>query len=265
MTRFRKYAGLLVSFFRASAVADLEYRLNIAMKIFTDILWYVTQLSVFEVLFKHTTNISGWTIETMRVFMAVLFVVDAFWMLIFHENLDRFSDKVRRGDLDMMLAKPINAQFMMSVQKMSTAYLVNIVFTFGWLIYTLMQLPGGFEWPRLFTLLVTVPCSLAVAYGLRFMFSATALIFARAENIVYIWYQLYRLAMRPDTVYPPWLRYMVLTALPVGFIASIPAQLVLGLQTTTFLLYALIAAVVVLWISTRYWRFALRFYSSASS
>jgi ABC-2 type transport system permease protein len=261
----KKYAGLLTSFFRASAMADLEYRLNIVMKVFTDIIWYVAQLSVFEVLFKHTTSISGWTIETMRIFMAVVFVADAFWMLIFQENLDRFSDKVRRGDLDMVLAKPINAQFMMSVQKMSTPYLVNVVLTLSWLVYSLAQLPGEFVWSRLLTLLVTIPCGLAIAYGLRFCFSATALIFARAENIVYIWYQLYRLAMRPDTVYPPWLRYLVLTVLPVGFIASIPTQLILGLQTMTFLLYSAVVAALVLWLSTVYWRFALRFYSSASS
>lgn len=261
----KKYFGLLVSFFKASAMADLEYRLNIVMKVFTDIIWYVAQLSVFEVLFKHTYSISGWTLETMRIFMAVLFLVDAFWMLIFQENLDRFSDKVRRGDLDMVLAKPINAQFMMSVQKMSTPYLVNVVLTFSWLIYSLAQLPGDFVWSRLLTLLITVPCGLAIAYGLRFVFSATALIFARAENIVYIWYQLYRLAMRPDTVYPPWLRYLVLTILPVGFIASVPTQLILGLQTLTFLAYATLAAGIVLWLSTVYWRFALRFYSSASS
>ncbi len=246
-------------------MADLEYRLNIAMKVITDVIWYVAQLSVFEVLFKHTATISGWTLETMRIFMAVLFLVDAFWMMIFQENLDRFSDKVRRGDLDMVLAKPINAQFMMSCQKMSTPYLVNVVLTFAWLVYSLEALPGDFAWSRLLTLIITVPCGLAVAYGLRFVFSATALIFARAENVVYIWYQLYRLAMRPDTVYPPWLRYLVLTLLPVGFIASIPTQLILGLQTATFLGLAVLAGGVVLWLSTIYWRFALRFYSSASS
>ncbi|MES2964329.1 MAG: ABC-2 family transporter protein [Bdellovibrionota bacterium] len=261
----RKYSGLLVAFFRASAMADLEYRLNIVMKVFTDIIWYVAQLSVFEVLFKHTNSISGWTLESMRVFMSVLFLVDAFWMLIFQENLDRFSDKVRRGDLDMVLAKPVNAQFMMSVQKMSTPYLVNVVLTFAWMIYSLTELPGGFEAARLLTLLISVPCGLAIAYGLRFVFSATALIFARAENIVYVWYQLYRLAMRPDTVYPPWLRYLVLTLLPVGFIASVPTQLILGLQTLSFLALAILVAAIVLWLSTLYWRFAMRFYSSASS
>jgi ABC-2 type transport system permease protein len=71
--------------------------------------------------------------------------------------------------------------------------------------------------------------------------------------------------MRPDTVYPSWLRYLVLTILPVGFIASVPAQMVLGLQTASYLGFAVIAAAVVLWISTKYWHFALRFYSSASS
>ena len=261
----KKYGSLLMTFFRASAIADLEYRLNIVFKVLTDIIWYAAQLSVFEVLFRQTSTISGWTLDSTRVFMAVLFVIDAHWMLLFSENLDRFSDKVRRGDLDMILSKPVNAQFMVSFQRMTTAYVINICLTGAGLIYALSRLPGGIPWMRLPLMLIAIPCSLAITYGLRFLFSGAALIFSRAENINYVWYQLYRLGTRPDTIYPPWLRYIVLSFLPVGFIASVPSQIIIGTTGLEFVLVSIAVATLVVWLSTRYWRFALRFYSSASS
>ena len=260
-----RYFGILAAFFKASAISDLEFRLNFAVKIVTDIIWYAVQLSIFEVLFKHTTNISGWTIESTRVFMGVLFIVDAIWMMLFWENLDRMSDKIRRGELDLLLVKPVNSQFMLSFQKMNPAYIGNVLLVLIWLTWSLHQLPGEFAWSRLLLLLVTIPCAVCITYGMRFFFSAMALIFTRAENINYIWYQIYRLATRPDTIYPPWLRYVILTILPMGFVASVPARLILGTPDLLLIAAALGLAAIFLFLSSRFWRYALRFYTSASS
>lgn len=262
---FNKYVGLLFTFFRASAMADLEYRLNIAVKIFTDILWYTAQLSVFEVLFRHAPVISGWTLESTRVFMGVLFVVDALWMLMFSENLDKMSEKVRKGDLDLLLAKPVNSQFMLSTQRMMTAYLGNLVIAGCWLAWSLHQLPGGFEWQRLLLLIITVPCGLIITYSCRFLFSACALIFTKADSLLHVWYNFYRLGTRPDAIYPPWLRYAVLTIIPVGFIASVPSRLILNAPDLLLISSSVGLATVFLFLSTRFWRFALKRYSSASS
>jgi ABC-2 type transport system permease protein len=261
----RKYLRMLLGFFKASAMADLEYRLNFVVKVGTDIIWYTAQLSVFEVLFSHTRSISGWTLESMRVFMGVLFVTDALWMMLFSENLDRLSDKVRRGDLDLLLVKPVNSQFMMSLQRMNPAYLLNFFLVLIWLLWSLVQLPDPIHWGRVLLLIITVPCSLAISYSMRFFFSATALIFTRAENINYVWYQIYRLGTRPDTIYPSWLRYTVLTIVPVGFLASVPARLILSTPDLPLLTASVGLAIFLVYLSTRYWKFALKFYSSASS
>ncbi len=265
LSLFSKYASLLGSFFRASAVSDLEYRLNITIKIFTDIIWYAAQLAVFEVLFQHTRSISGWTLESTRVFMGVLFVVDGIWMILFSENLDRFSDKVRKGELDLLLAKPVNSQFMISFQKMNTAYIGNVMLATSWMIWSITQLPTPMEWWRLSTLLVLIPCGLAISYSCRFFFSVTALIFTRAENINYVWYQLYRLGTRPDSIYPAWLRYAILTIVPVAFLASVPSRMIVDTPDLVLFFGAIAVAVIFVYLSTRYWSLALRKYSSASS
>ena len=265
MIVIKKYAGLLVSFFRASAISDLEYRLNIVGKVVTDIIWYAAQLSVFEVIFHQTPNLAGWTLDTMRVFMGVLFVVDSMWMLIFQENLDKLSEKVRKGELDLLLAKPVNSQFMLSFQKFSTPYVCNFFITIVYLGWALSTLPHPVGLERIAILIFSLPCALATIYGLRFFFSASALIFTRAENINYVWWQFYRLGMRPDAVYPPWLRFIVLSIVPVAFIASVPSRLILEPLSPLLIGGSVVVACASVYASTRFWRFALRFYSSASS
>lgn len=263
--QLRRHLRLITMFGRVSLQADLEYRLNFVVRVVTDLLWYGAQILTFEVLFRQTPSISGWSILEMRVFLGTLFMTDALYMFLFSENLDHLSDKVRKGDLDLVLCKPINSQFMMSFQKLSVAYLGCILISFCWLIWSVSQLPGEGIWHRLPILVLTAPASLAVVYAMRLIFSASALIFTRAENINYLWYQVFKLGTRPDSLYPRWLRYVVLTFIPVGFVASVPAQLVLGKLEWHWALAAMAVPFFAIGMSIWFWRFGLRFYTSASS
>ncbi|MES2856289.1 MAG: ABC-2 family transporter protein [Bdellovibrionota bacterium] len=261
----KKYSNLLYALFRTSLISDLEFRMNLAIRVLTDIIWYAVQLSIFEVLFTHTNSISGWTHESTRVFMGILFVVDALYMLLFSENLDQFNDRVRKGDLDLLLSKPVNSQFMISVQKMSTAYLINFFLALGWVLYSLGNLPEPIPATRLLLLFITIPAALFVCYGIRLCFSAMGLIFTRAENVNYLWFQLYRLGMRPDSLYPSWLRYTILSILPVGFIASVPTRLLIHTPDWTLFSLQILFGALALIGSRMFWNFSLKFYSSASS
>jgi ABC-2 type transport system permease protein len=260
----KKYFSLYLAMFKTSFIADLEYRANFFTRILTDIFWYAAQILTFEVIYQHTNKIGDWGVKEMRVFLGLLFVIDAFYMIFIHENLDSLSEKVRKGDLDLLLAKPVNSQFMITLQKANTAILGNLILGTSWLIFALHGL-DSFNYLRLFWLLILVPCSLCVIYTMRFIFSASAVIFTRSENLQFLWWQVYRLGMRPDSMYFPWLKYILLSVIPVGVIVSIPARALLNPPNYFYLLWPLVLAPVLIYFSHRFWKFALRFYSSASS
>ena len=260
----KKYAALYASMFKASFIADLEYRANFFSRILTDIFWYVAQILTFEVLYQHTEKIGDWNVYQMRVFLGILFVIDAFYMIIIHENLENLSEKVRKGDLDLLLAKPVNSQFMITLQKANTALFGNLIIGTSWLIYALNGLPD-FNFFKLLWLIVLIPCSLVVIYSMRFVFSATAVIFTRSENLQFLWWQVYRLGMRPDSMYSPAIKWVLLTVIPVGVIISLPARALLNPPDLFYLAWPVVLVPILLYMTHRFWRFALTFYSSASS
>lgn len=264
MNRLIKYFKIYRGFFRASFIADLEYRANFLTRIATDIFWYLAQIITFETIYSHTDNIGGWTIEHMRVFLGVLFVVDAVYMILFHDNLDRMSERVRKGEMDLLLAKPVSSQFMLSCQRVSTALFGNLMIGTSWLIWSLYSLPS-FQWSRLILLILLIPCGVLALYAMRFIFAASAVIFTKSENLQYLWYQIYKLGMRPDSIYFPWLKFLLLTAFPVGLIASVPAQSLVQTPNGLLIFWTFSWTATLLYLSHRFWRFALKFYSSASS
>lgn len=260
----RKYLGLWSMFFRSSLIADLEFRMNFVVRIVTDIFWYGAQIFTFEVLYRHTELIGHWNLAQTRVFLGVLFVVDAIYMVILHDNFERMSDRVRKGELDLILAKPINSQFMISFQRSATALLGNLTLATAWLGFSLWNLEG-FNPARLLWLAVLVPTGVTVLYACRFLFAASAVIFTKSESLQFVWYQVYKLGMRPDSIYSPWIKYVLLSLFPVAVIASVPSRALLDPPDYALFVWAVVLATGLAWTTTRYWRFVLRFYGSASS
>ncbi len=260
-----RYLRLWVSFLKASWMADMEYRLNLVVRIFGEVVWYATQLSVFEVLYTHTDQINGWSIHGMRVFMASLFLVDNFYMILFHENLEYMWSLVRKGDLDLYLTKPVNAQFMVSFRKVSATYLINLVMVLGYLYWAVSRLEHSVSLLQVCVYMFLLLCGLGIYYSLRFLFACLLIILQDASNIQFLWYQLFRLAQRPDPIYPPVLRWLVLTAFPVGFLASVPARALVEGVNSGLLVAAMMLSLGLLFFSHWSWERALRKYSSASS
>jgi ABC-2 type transport system permease protein len=261
----KKYVGLFAAFFKASLTADLEFRANIVIRILTDFMWYIAQLSTFEVLYRQTDRIGTWTRGEVRVFLGVLFLVDATYMILFHDNMDKLSEKVRKGELDLLLAKPVNSQFIMSIQRMAPAYIANCGLCIAYLLWSFANLEVERTWFNFAWLMLLVPCGVMILYCGRFFFSAVALIYTGTENVNYLWYQLYRLGMRPDVIYFPWLKYILLSLFPVGMIASVPARALLYPDNPLLFLWTVLVTALFIFLTTKFWRIALRNYSSASS
>lgn len=249
---------------KTSFVADLEYRANYITRLLVDMIWYAAQITVFETLYQHTQRVGELTRDQSRVFLGILFVVDALYMIFFSENLDHFSEKVRKGDLDLSLSKPVSSQFLVSMQKANTAILGNLLFGLCWLTWSLWSIPSLSGIQSLMCL-VLIPCGVLISYSIRIMLASTAIRFTRSENLQYLYWQIYKLGMRPDSIYPQALRWALATVLPMALLASLPTSILLGLSDWRSFLGAIFVSGFFLWLSHRVWQASLKHYASASS
>ena len=174
-----KYIEIYKGFFKASLVADLEFRFNFFLLICAEFVWYATQLVIYEVLYRHTNLIGGWNQGQMRVFMFLALFVDSIYMILWDSNFTKFNDDVRKGQLDLLLTKPVNSMFMTSSQKISISHIPCFFVTLGGLIWSLSQLPD-FQWAKVLWLFIVIPSGLTVIFCGRFSLNATALLFTRS-------------------------------------------------------------------------------------
>jgi len=259
-TLLKKMLNLEWTFFKLSAIADLQVPFNLGLQFVNDILWYIVQIILFEALYLHVDSLGGWGIAEMRVFLGMLFLVDAFQMFLFTYNFYVFSEKIIHRDLDLLLLRPVSAQQLMTSQKLQCGFLLNAVFAFSWLLWSLTLLPGGFPWMRSLLIFIVVPSALSIFYSIRLLFSTVSLHLTRAEHFHELYFTFFKMGRRPDHLYGPGLRYMILLVIPVGMIASFPTRVLVD-PTDSLALPALLGvAVASLLVANLFWRWSVKRY-----
>jgi ABC-2 type transport system permease protein len=97
------------------------------------------------------------------------------------------------------------------------------------------------------------------------MLGATSIWFVKIYNVTEVLRGLLEAGRYPMVAYPTGYRFFFTFVVPVAFLTTIPAEAMLRRGEITWVIGAAGLAVGLFAFSTWFWRFALRFYTSASS
>src|SRR5205814_9889825 len=88
-----------------------------------------------------------------------------------------------------------------------------------------------------------------------------------SQAVVYGCFRFLDIACYPDVIYPRRFRLIFGELVPVVFVASLPARVLINPlgQPFPLMLQMVAASFIIFWSSRLFWRFALKRYSSASS
>jgi ABC-2 type transport system permease protein len=261
LSRYLKVYGVQV---KNNFVREAVYRTNFLMGLIVDVVWMAVELSLFGVIYANVSTFAGWTQEQVFFFLGIFFASDALFTTFFQRNFWEFSDLVSHGELDILLTKPIHPLFLALTRYINLTNVFN--FILGISIAVFYSGPAGFEggWRWLLVpLWLLIGCLMALL--LRFIFSIWVFWTERSWALSRMYYQFFAVATKPDTLFPPMVRYLILTVLPFAFIGSVPARAVLkGLEPWEYVLTATVLVVFFV-VNTLLWRAGLRRYQSASS
>ena len=116
-----------------------------------------------------------------------------------------------------------------------------------------------------FTVSVMLLAGGLILYSLWFLIAATSIWFVKTWNATEVLRALLASGRYPLTAYPPALRLLFTLVLPVAFLTTVPAKVLLGEAAAPMLLTGVVLAVLFFAVARAFWLFALCFYTSASS
>ncbi len=262
--KLRHYSRIYLVQLKNNWVREAVYRTNFLTAIFTDVVWMGVEISLFTVLYANVPTLGGWTKPQVYFFLGIFFASDALFTTFFQRNFFTFSDLVNKGELDILITKPVSPLFLALSRSINLTAIFNLFLGLG--IAIKYSGPAGFQggW-RWLLVPGWLVLGLVTALLVRFAFTVWVFWTDRSWAMTRLYYQFFSFATKPDVFYPKALRYLVMTGLPFAFIGSIPARALLnGLAPWE---YALVAGVLTFFflMNRMLWRAGLKRYQSASS
>jgi len=257
-----RYLRLLGIFWAASAAARMEYRAAFVVAIFASVIETAGKLFGVYLFYSSGVELGGWPWPEALLVLGFAQLVDAFFLLFFVPNLRRISEMVQDGTLDFVLLKPVDSQFWTSAQKLDPVglpYLLLGVAVLGYAGWASGLSAGGWAWIAFAGI-----GAVFLVYALAFLLATTSIWFVKIFNVVYFLSSMIWSAQYPVQAYARPFRLFLTFVMPVYFMTTAPAELALGVGGGVPWAMFLVG-LGLFGFSRAFWRFALRFYTSASS
>jgi ABC-2 type transport system permease protein len=193
-------------------------------------------------------------------------VVEAFFL----SNCNGFPEMIRSGDLDFILLKPIDEQFLVTTRWVDWSAFASVVLGSAAMVYSLHAMHWVFNLAYLAAFLMLFICGVAMTYSFLVLLTATAVWMVRNQSLMELWWLFTTLMRYPRDIYSgprgfPFGAFFTYV-IPVVLIINVPARvMVKPLEDQSLVGLMVMGSIALLWISRRFFRYALQSYRSASS
>lgn len=258
-----RYLQVLRLFWATAIAAELEYRVNFLLATLSSLGGLAGSLFGLFLFYQNDYTFEGWSWEQALVVLGVFTVLQGFSATFLAPNLNRIVSHIQRGTLDFVLLKPINSQFWLSTHTLSPWGIPDLIFGLIVIFYAGGRL--GLQATDYLLSLVPILFGFLILYSLWFILGATSIWFVKIYNVTEVLRGLLEAGRFPMVAYPAAYRFFFTFVVPVAFLTTVPAEVILGRGEWIWTLGAGILAIALLFASRAFWQFALRFYTSASS
>lgn len=268
----QRYWRVFGTFFRNAFVRETSFRSNFIITLVTRGFWFVVQILLFDLIYRQVPKINDWTRAEYFGFMATGMLVNAIVETFFMPNCARFSELIRTGDLDFVLLKPIDTQFLVSLEKLELAMVLQMIFAAGLLIYSVIQVGNPVQPVAIILYLFLLVAAVTFFYSLMIGLAATSIFFGRNQGLLDFWFYVTIFARYPSSIYSgsptgEVLRFAFSYVVPILLVVTVPARVLLGktLEPTWLSGLTLLAGAISFVVARMIFQWSLRHYRSASS
>jgi ABC-2 type transport system permease protein len=249
---------------RLNVAEELQYRANFVASLLGTLFWIGTALLTLGLFFRHTTRLGGWdfweVVVLLGVFNALTGVIEA----VLRPGIGQLASEVKRGTLDLVLARPVDAQLLVSLRQLDLWRFSDVVFGLGLAGYALVRLhrtPTALEF---LAFVVALAAAVLVVYAIWVALMSLAFWFVSVENLSVLFDAVYEGARYPVTAYPAALRFVFVYLVPIAWTTTIPASALTGRLGPGIALGAAAVGAMAFVLTRLLWRTALRRYTGAS-
>lgn len=251
--------------FRVAWMSAMQYRISFLAEGIASLLWTGFTVAPLFVAYRYRAGIEGWTWTESLVVVGVFIALQGILEGFIDPNLRAVVQHVRRGTLDYLLLKPVDAQLLASVHRSTPLKIPHVLAGLALAGVMAARLPAPPGAGEVLLALLLLGAGSLILYSVWTLVICTSFWLVRVDNLSFLLVSVLDTGRFPVRFYPAAVRVFLTFVLPVGLMTTYPALALRGLLSGSGAATALCVAAAFLLASRVVWRFAVRHYSSASS
>lgn len=204
------YFKVFLTFLRNSLVRDLSFRTNFVLQAISSTAWTLMNWGLFKIIYQHTSEIgsgSGWHENEFFVFLGSVWIINSLLQTFLMTNAEEFSESIRTGNLDFVLLKPIDTQFLVSFPRINWSQVPNGLLGIALVAYStraLMLDPDkelAFSVWQIGAYLFFIGCGAVILYSVMIALASTSIWLGRNQNLYDFWFYITNFYRYPMEIY----------------------------------------------------------------
>jgi ABC-2 type transport system permease protein len=265
--KIKKYAKIWKICLYGGLMRRLAFRFNFVLMVMGVFLQMVLVLIFIKVIFGFINNLAGWSFnQALMVVASYMLVEGLMWATCAY--LGGISENIKQGTLDSLLVKPVGTQFLASVQRADPEDWARVVTAIIIFIYGFKNLGlSGFDlFINIIFYIVLIFSAYVIIYSITLIVKSISFWVIESGSLWFIIENINQMSKYPtDIFFHKIARIIFSTVIPLAFIATVPAKILIHGPRIDLIAYSFCLAFVFFIVSRKFWLFGLRHYSSASS
>nr|WP_308628682.1 ABC-2 family transporter protein [uncultured Eisenbergiella sp.] len=244
----------------------MMFRLGFWGPFFVDGSLFLVELLVFQAIYANVDSIGPWGKGEMVIFIGTFSLVNAVNMVVYFFGVNNISGKIRNGEIDLYLTKPISPLLRLSFEQVNPGSL-PLVFLSICILWYGVRLSGVKVTPGLAAGYgVWVFLMIILWYEMEVIIRSLTFFVVSTNNITRLEEAGIDLCMKiPGVVFKGFYKLLFYVILPYGIIATFPAMYISGSGCVKMWIYGAAVVVVFGLLTAFLWKTGLKRYNSVSS
>jgi len=214
-------------------------------------------------LLSRTKVLAGYNIWQIILFYLTFNLIDSATQMLFRK-VYRFREQIVKGGFDLTLVKPVNSLFN---SLLGWTDILDFITLFPLAImigFTISKIPE-INFIRIIYYLILIINGLLIATAFHIIVLSLAILTTEIDHTIMIYRDFTGMGKVPINIYAEPLRSFLTFVIPVGIMMNFPVDALIGALSFSGVLIAIAICAIFLSLSLFLWKYALRYYTSASS
>jgi ABC-2 type transport system permease protein len=266
LREIKKHLFIYSIFVKNSLMAQMEYRFNFIGNLAMETGYLFAKLSYVVVVYRSGVEINGLSADEILLFIGTFIALTAVYAGMFMINNFNLRGKIKDGDLDLLLTKPVSLQFMATLRQTDLT-IFSVDFIAGGILIVIawnrLNIPVTFQTVGGFAAFFAI--SSLVSYSLFLLPQILSFWLLNTSAIAEITDSFWDFNSMPMAIYSRWIQQIGIFILPIFVITNFPPMFLLGQIPPVYLAWSLVLPVGLLMIVRLAWSRGVKQYNSASS